>query len=543
MAPRAFIITLLCLVAPSLGSQQRLSPTAAIRQAKPSTLVRKSVAPMAEVAVGPGGAISDVAKPIATDKAASGSEGKPSEPVPKRLTRTAQKRPVTVVVSPGDSVTVEARPVSNEGSADSTSEDDGGEFDSEHDDEDLMVVGLSKEDAELEHEQRALTKAVQMVQELELSGDADHDKAAHLEHELLNGVKGEKVEEEIIDIEDSVHPGADVDDLIATNAALTTDDFVALERYETGNPNITDLSEVGDHDEDGEEESDEKSETTDPTLAQEGSWQAALAKGPITKLLQMEEGEDLPTARLRELNNTHHFFVGMKANGPNQNTVWPKVNGKVTIKYCKGPGLTDKAWEKFKAGTADLYTVCQDLDFQEVAKDGQGCQIVIKGDSTGCWSHVGFTGGRNELHLQDGGIFAGTCATKGIATHEMLHALGQSHEQSRSDRDTDPNGVKVNIGNLKDSTKANNFNVNNKESTVDDYDIDSIMQYGCSSFAKSGKYTLEAHRRRRWTPTWWTCAFSMGQRDGMTSKDISQLQRMYDCEAAPAPTRRRRWYS
>merc|ERR1740130_480743 len=334
---------------------------------------------------------------------------------------------------------------------------------------------MSKEDTELEHEQRALTKAVQMVQELELSGDADHDKAAHLEHELLNGVKGHKVEEEIIDIEDSVHPGADVDDLIATNAALTTDDFVALERYESGNPNITDLDEVGDDVENSEEESEETSEAKDPTLAQEGSWQAALAKGPIKKLLQMEEGEAFPTARLRELNNTHHFFVGLSAKGsPNQHTVWPKVDGKSKINYCRGPGLTDRAWNKFKEGTVDLHTVCQDLDFQEVEKDGQNCQIIIKGDADGCWSHVGFINGRNELNLQDpGGLFSGTCATKGIATHEMLHALGQKHEQSRSDRDAH---LEVHTDNVKEG-KIHNFNVDNKESTVDDYDINSIMQY------------------------------------------------------------------
>lgn len=47
----------------------------------------------------------------------------------------------------------------------------------------------------------------------------------------------------------------------------------------------------------------------------------------------------------------------------------------------------------------------------------------------GSWSHKGRQGGRQQLSL------APRSDGKGVALHEMMHALGFSHEQSRADRD------------------------------------------------------------------------------------------------------------
>ena len=52
------------------------------------------------------------------------------------------------------------------------------------------------------------------------------------------------------------------------------------------------------------------------------------------------------------------------------------------------------------------------------------------GFEAGCWSYVGKIGGRQVLNLGD----TGGCITKGIIQHEMLHAFGVWHEQSRPDR-------------------------------------------------------------------------------------------------------------
>lgn len=47
-----------------------------------------------------------------------------------------------------------------------------------------------------------------------------------------------------------------------------------------------------------------------------------------------------------------------------------------------------------------------------------------------CWSFLGQTGGSQVLSLQSPG-----CMWSGVAAHELMHALGFVHEQSRSDRD------------------------------------------------------------------------------------------------------------
>ena len=46
-----------------------------------------------------------------------------------------------------------------------------------------------------------------------------------------------------------------------------------------------------------------------------------------------------------------------------------------------------------------------------------------------CWSQVGKRGGKQQLSLGSG------CENKGRAIHELMHALGFLHEQSRQDRD------------------------------------------------------------------------------------------------------------
>lgn len=50
--------------------------------------------------------------------------------------------------------------------------------------------------------------------------------------------------------------------------------------------------------------------------------------------------------------------------------------------------------------------------------------------ATSCWSFLGQTGGSQTLSLQTPG-----CMWSGVAAHELMHALGFVHEQSRSDRD------------------------------------------------------------------------------------------------------------
>jgi hypothetical protein len=56
--------------------------------------------------------------------------------------------------------------------------------------------------------------------------------------------------------------------------------------------------------------------------------------------------------------------------------------------------------------------------------------------SKGCWSYVGKTGGPQILSLTPPDSNGPNClGDEGRALHELMHALGIFHEQSRSDRD------------------------------------------------------------------------------------------------------------
>ena len=63
-------------------------------------------------------------------------------------------------------------------------------------------------------------------------------------------------------------------------------------------------------------------------------------------------------------------------------------------------------------------------------KDTTDYVAIRFGFEAGCWSYVGKIGGRQVLNLGD----TGGCITTGIVQHEMLHAFGVWHEQSRPDR-------------------------------------------------------------------------------------------------------------
>ncbi|XP_058888089.1 hatching enzyme 1.2-like isoform X2 [Acipenser ruthenus] len=188
--------------------------------------------------------------------------------------------------------------------------------------------------------------------------------------------------------------------------------------------------------------------------------------------------------------------------------LWPKsVDGFVYVPYIISPEYNNRDRITIEIGMQDISTgTC----IKFVPRTHQADYLDIQ-PRFGCWSYLGVNGGPQALSLQSPG-----CMWSGIASHELMHALGFVHEQSRSDRDNYVTILWDNI--LKDREynfekyKTNNLNTG--------YDYGSIMHYGRFAFSEDGAPTIipkpDPH-------------VLIGQRDGPSATDLLKINKLYNC--------------
>jgi len=139
-----------------------------------------------------------------------------------------------------------------------------------------------------------------------------------------------------------------------------------------------------------------------------------------------------------------------------------------------------------------------------------GDYVHIK-KASGCWSYIGKLGGRQDMSLANG------CLGIGTIMHEMIHALGFWHEQSRHDRDDFVNILWQNIRpgmehnfQKHSASKATTFGVR--------YNQRGIMHYGGRDFSKNGQPTITAKN-----------GGAVGSTGNLEATDIQKLRKMYNC--------------
>lgn len=134
-------------------------------------------------------------------------------------------------------------------------------------------------------------------------------------------------------------------------------------------------------------------------------------------------------------------------------------------------------------------------------------QFVV---GSGCASYVGKQGGRQDISING--------CSRGSVAHEILHAAGLWHEQGREDRDS---YIIIRWENIT-AGREHNFNKHVSDGIdIGVYDYGSIMHYGKTAFSKNGRNTIDI----RIPPG--TAATVIGQRDGLSAKDIRAINFLY----------------
>lgn len=139
---------------------------------------------------------------------------------------------------------------------------------------------------------------------------------------------------------------------------------------------------------------------------------------------------------------------------------------------------------------------------------------------SGCWSLVGRQGGMQQLSLGTG------CTTNlGTIVHELMHAVGFQHEQTRADRDS---YVYIYFSNIIQGLEYNfdKYDLNFIDHLGTSYDYFSVMHYHMTAFTVNGQPTIVARDQ----------SVRLDYRSDFSATDIEKINIYYECGDARPTT-------
>ena len=155
----------------------------------------------------------------------------------------------------------------------------------------------------------------------------------------------------------------------------------------------------------------------------------------------------------------------------------------------------------------------EETNLQVIPRTTEADYVKFIYDTTGCASSVGRTGGMQTITIEN--------CSFGSIVHEICHAAGLWHEQSRDDRD---DYVTINWENI-EADKDHNFQSyairGYDGSDIGPYDYGSLMHYGTHYFSRDGDPTIDVK-----VPPG-TSTTQIGQRTHLSPGDVKGINYMY----------------
>ncbi len=255
---------------------------------------------------------------------------------------------------------------------------------------------------------------------------------------------------------------------------------------------------------DAPEQSSPEEVKTGTALIPGNTFKAKAVEYVVVDGLAMFEG-DIVLGTVEEVRRINDQLVEELSREPAAATIitgdqfrWP--NGKVP--YQIDPALPDQS------RVTDAIAHWESKTSFRFPKRKSEANFVTFRPATGCSSSVGMRGNEQFVNL------ASTC-TKGNVTHEIGHAVGLWHEQSREDRDA---FVTIHWTKIKPSHVSNFSQHIADGDDIGAYDYGSIMHYPRDAFSVDGSDTI--------TPV--KSGVQIGQRTALSAGDIAAANTLAD---------------